>query len=383
MPAALEQGIGAGLLLLALYDMFSTVLYARITMGPVSTALSRGTWWLFHRAAAVAPGRQDRIFSYCGPIAIVALILGWTALLDVGSALLVHPVLGTAVIAGTGPTPTDLVTALYVGGQSITVVGTSGYSPTTATFRLLFLLNSVLGMSLIFLALTYLTQVYNALQRRNAVTRRVDALTGKTGDAAELLAGLGAGGQFANGYAGLASVADEIGAITEAHQFYPVLFYFRFRDAAYSVSRMAVSSLDTVSLLKSGVRDEAAGWLKESAAVAQLWGATVELLTTLSRHFLPRDTEATPDRPDAATVARWRRRYTVALGRLRQAGIRTVADEQAGSEDYVALRTRWDRYIRVLSPALSYRPEEVDPATADPESARRRPDFRGRLHRAG
>jgi len=383
MPAPLEQAIGAGLVVLALYDMFSTVLYARITMGPVSVALSRGIWWLFHRVAALVPRRQDRIFSYCGPLVVVALILGWTVLLDVGSALLIHPALGTEVIASTGPTPTDAVTALYVGGESITVVGTSGFTPTTDGFRLLFLLNSILGMSLIFLALTYLTQVYNALQRRNALARRVDALTGRTGDAAELLAGVGPEGRFALGYAGLSSVADEVGAVTESHHFYPVLVYFRFEAEAYSVSRMALVSLDAVSLLKSGVRDEAAGWLKESAAVAQLWAATLQLLTTLSRHFRPAETASTPKAPDPERLARWRRRYAVGLRRLRQAGIRTVADEQSGAENYIALRSEWDRYIRVLSPALDYGADKVDPATTDPDSARRRPEFRGRLHRAG
>ena len=383
MPAEPEQVIGVGLILLALYDMFSTVLYARITMGPASMALSRSTWWLFHRMAALLPRQANRIFSYCGPIVVVALIVGWSALLDVGSALLIHPALGSAVTASTGPTPRDFVSALYAGGESISVVGTSDFTPTTSGFRILFLLNSLIGMSLIFLALTYLTQVYNALQRRNAVTRRVDALTGNTGDAAELLAGVGAEGQFAVGYTTLSSVADEIDSITEANQFYPVLFYFRFKDETYSVSRMAVVSLDAVSLLKSGVRDDAAGWLKESAAVTQLWTATLHLLGTLSHHFLPNKTADTPDAPDSQTAARWRRRYAVGLRRLREAGIRTVADEEAGSENYVALRSHWDHYIRVLSPALNYAAESVDPATSDPDSADRRPDFRTRLHRAG
>lgn len=383
MPAVLQQVIGAGLMVLALYDMFSTVLYARITMGPVSVGLSRGIWWLFHRVAALLPGQQDRIFSYCGPIVLVALLFGWSALLDIGSAFLIHPVLGSSVTASSGPTPTDFVSALYAGGESISVVGTSGFTPKTAAFRLLFLLNSLLGMTLIFLALTYLTQVYNALQRRNAVARRVDALTGKTGDAAELVAGLGPEGKFTVGYTSLSSVGDEIDSITEAHQFYPVLFYFRFQEEMYSVSRMAVVSLDAVSLLKSGVRDDAAGWFKESAAVTQLWAATLHLLTTLSRHFLPDETADSPGAPDAETVTRWRRRYAAGLRRLRQAGIRTVADEAAGGEDYVALRSQWDRYVRVLSPALNYHPEDVDPATTDPESADRRPGFRTRLHRAG
>jgi hypothetical protein len=148
----------------------------------------------------------------------------------------------------------------------------------------------------------------------------------------------------------------------------------------YSVSRFSQVALDTVSLIKSGLRDEDAGWFKESAAVTQLWRAALLLLQTLTDHYLPGRAEASPDPTDQA---RWRGRYLLALRRLRQAGIRTVEDEGAGAENYVALRAEWDRYVRALSSALNFSTVEVDPVTADPESAERRPDFRARLHSAG
>jgi hypothetical protein len=381
MPNGLEQVLGAGIIVLALVDMFATVLYARINMGPASKLLSRTIWWAFHRVAGLLPqGRRDLLFSFCGPVVISAMVLDWAILLTLGSALLIHPALGTGVVASDGATPTDFVTALYAGGGSIAVVGASDFAPKTGVFRLLFLLNSVLGLSLISLALTYLMQVYNALQRRNTIARRIDALTGHTGDAAELVAGLGAQGRFSTGYTSLSSTADEVGAVTEAHHFYPSLFYFRFREEVYSVSRFSQVALDTVSLIKSGLRDEDAGWFKESAAVTQLWRAALLLLQTLTDHYLPGRAEASDDPTDQA---RWRGRYLLALRRLRQAGIRTVEDEGAGAENYVALRAEWDRYVRALSSALNFSTVEVDPVTADPESAERRPDFRARLHSAG
>ncbi|MFL5519039.1 MAG: two pore domain potassium channel family protein [Gemmatimonadales bacterium] len=384
MPGGLEQVIGAGIIVLALVDMFATVLYARINMGPASKLLSRTIWWAFHRVAGWFPqGRRDLIFSFCGPVVVSAMVLDWAMLLTVGSALLIHPALGTAVVASDGATPTDFVTALYAGGGSIAVVGASDFAPKTGPFRLLFLLNSVLGLSLISLALTYLMQVYNALQRRNTIARRIDALTGHTGDAAELVAGLGAHGRFSAGYTSLSSTADEVGSVTEAHHFYPSLFYFRFRDEVYSVSRFSQVSLDTVSLIKSGLRDEDAAWFKESAAVTQLWRAALLLLQTLTEHYLPGKAGDSEESADQAAKARWRGRYVLGLRRLRQAGIRTVEDESAGAENYVALRAEWDRYVRVLSSALNFSAVEVDPVTADPESVERRPDFRTRLHSAG
>jgi hypothetical protein len=53
--------------------------------------------------------------------------------------------------------------------------------------------------------------------------------------------------------------------IKEAHHFYPVLFYFRFGEPYYSVSRSTLVTLDTVTLIKSALDDGRTAWLKESA----------------------------------------------------------------------------------------------------------------------
>jgi hypothetical protein len=44
-----------------------------------------------------------------------------------GSALVLHPALGHAVRPSNAVASTDFLTALYVGGASISVVGSSGY----------------------------------------------------------------------------------------------------------------------------------------------------------------------------------------------------------------------------------------------------------------
>jgi hypothetical protein len=108
MPPVLEQGIGAAVMLLALVDMFATVLYARINRGPASKLLSWSIWWVFHRVGGWFPQRlQDLIFSFCGPIVLSSMVLAWAVLLTVGSALIIHPALGTGVAASNGLTPTS------------------------------------------------------------------------------------------------------------------------------------------------------------------------------------------------------------------------------------------------------------------------------------
>ncbi|HEX8265807.1 MAG TPA: hypothetical protein VF596_10400 [Pyrinomonadaceae bacterium] len=159
-----------------------------------------------------------------------------------------------------------------------------------------------------------------------------------------------------------------------------MLFYFRFSEPHYAVSRFTLLALDSVTLIKSALDDQKYEWLKESAAVAQLWRASMLLLTNLTENFLPGETGK--KQPDEQTRERWHLRYQAALERFRQAGIEIIADETAGFEIYV-LRVRWDNLIASLAPLLAYEMEEIDPAGSRPGSAAERQDFRARSHSAG
>src|SRR5438874_1880570 len=97
--------------------------------------------------------------------------------------------------------------------------------------------------------------------------------------------GLGGQGDFEVGYTHLAEMSSEMISFKEAHHFYSVVLYFRFREPHYAVSRLTLVVLDSVSLIKSGLDDQRYAWLKESAAVAQLWRATMTLFRILEETF--------------------------------------------------------------------------------------------------
>jgi hypothetical protein len=81
-------------------------------------------------------------------------------------------------------------------GSSIAIVGASDFTSHASPTRLLFLLNSLIGVSVMSLTLSYVMQVYTALQRRNVMAMNIHLLSACTGDAAELLARPGPQGQF-------------------------------------------------------------------------------------------------------------------------------------------------------------------------------------------
>lgn len=358
MMSLLERASGVLVMGIVLLDVFLTVLYARIGTGLVAERVGHLAWIAFRRAAEATDARRGTVMSFCGPVILLLYVLFWAFGLTLGAGLIIHPALGTGVQAGNGPTPTDFLTALYAGGSSMAIVGASDFKPTSDAYRVIYLVNSLIGMSVTSLVLTYVMQVYGALRQRNALGLQLHVLSGETSDAGELLARLAPRGQFSAGYSHLSSLGQGMAEMKEAHHFYPVLFYFRFRQPYYSVSAQAHLALDTASLIRSALAGEDAAWLKQAAAVEALWRVSRMLVVTLETAFLQGDP------PDAESVdpderQRWRAHWDRAVSRLAEAGIAVARGEDA-AQAYLDQRAQWGPHIARLAPAMAYRRADID-----------------------
>src|SRR5947209_11437266 len=151
-----------------------------------------------------------------------------------------------------GSTPTDFFPAMYSAANCMSIVASIGFSTQTSTFRLIFMFNSLVGMSVISLTLTYLMQIYNALQQRNSLGLHLFLLSGMTGSSAEMLVRIAPQGRVDSGFSTLSDLASSVVQLKEMHHFYPVLVYFRFEEAYYSVSFVTGMVLDCASLIESG-----------------------------------------------------------------------------------------------------------------------------------
>ena len=355
----IEELIGMVLGIAVLLDIFLLILYARANKTIISTELSHFAWRILVWLSKPLGRWRETFLTFSGPIILVMVLATWALLLSLAAALIIHPNLGTAIITNHGDTPTDFLTALYVGGSSLSFIGASDFTPQTSSFRLFYLFTSLIGVSLASLIVTYLMEVYGNLKQRNALGIKVHLLSAETGDAAEAIAGIGPQGDFNGGYQILAQWSADTAQVKESHHFYPVLFYFRFREPYYSVSRTALTSLDAVTLIKTALDDREFKWLKESAAVNDLWRGALMQVKTLAENFLPDIDMDAP--PDQQTRARWLRRYEAGCKRLEDAGIKT---SKTGAEEYVSYRRQWDRYITLLAPKFAYDMNEIDTALA-------------------
>ena len=90
----LAQVVGAGLVLLAIADIYLTVLYPRGGRGVVSVPLSRGIWQIFRLTASAIPKNRAQLLSYMGPTLLVATVAMWISLLILGFALIFWPAFG-------------------------------------------------------------------------------------------------------------------------------------------------------------------------------------------------------------------------------------------------------------------------------------------------
>jgi hypothetical protein len=349
----LEQVVGAALVLLFLADVFLTVLYARAGTGLLAPYWNRAIWALLRAGSEPFGRHRGRVLSLAGPLVVVLLIVFWSVGLTLGAALVIHPALGTSIRPSSGAASTDFVTALLVAGNSLSIVGSGDYSPHTSGTRLLYMTNSLIGASVLSLVLSYLVQVYSALRERNAMAIAVHLMTDETGDASTMLARLMPGGEADDATSHLSALAQSLAAIKEAHHFYPLLFYFRFEDPLYSVSRMSFVLLDLTALIGSALEEGRYGALVNSAPVASLHRGALLLLRTLDRSF-----PSGGDQP-GETADTWqdRQSYVAATETLARAG---VAAQLGGVERYVADRRQWEPLVRRVAPTLGYTFDEID-----------------------
>ncbi len=346
-----EQIAGAGLMVLFLADIFLTVLYARAGTGLLAPRWNRLVWGSVKTLADQFGNHRSAALSFAGPVIVIALIAFWALGLTIGAALIIRPTLGIAIQSSSGGTSSDFVTALLVAGNSLSIVGGGDYSPHTSAMRILFLINALIGASVLSLVLSYLVQVYSALRERNALALTVDLMTGGTGDAAEMLARLGPEGDFSNATSELGNLVRSLALTKEAHHFYPMLFYFRFTEPLYSVSRMTFILLDLTTLIDTTLDRQKHGALVRSAPVASLQICARLLLATLDQNFPTVDEEQTHSRTGVFEGS-----CAAALTVLRNAGIETKPDV----ERYAGQRGQWEPLVRRVGPALGYGMDEID-----------------------
>jgi hypothetical protein len=159
--------LGAGLVLLMLVDVFRTLLYPHGS-GPVGRAIMRGFWLVSRKLR----GRGSVI---AAPLAMAAVICAWAGLAAIGWALLYLPHLPDGFVHGAGiPQRADFAEALYVSLVTLSTVGFGEIVPAHPLLRLVVALQAVTGFGLLTATVTWILQMYPALNRRRALAHQLN-----------------------------------------------------------------------------------------------------------------------------------------------------------------------------------------------------------------
>ena len=350
MSFPLATGVGAALIVIALVDVFLTVLYARMEVSLLTPRLYRATWSLMKAVSPRSRTRRDRFLSFAGPLMLVETLVLWGALLVVGFALISWPVLGSDIQASSGPTPTDFLSAVYYSGYAFTTLGTGDLVPQSSAYRLLMVFQAWVGFSVLTLILTYLMSVFSALVRRNTFAQTLHHLTSGTGQPAKLVSGL-LTGQPDRGRGELATLGSGMLNLLESHHSYPVLHYFRMSDARYAMSRTAFVVMESATLIRSVLGPNFRP-VRESAAVSLLWGSGSDLLEQTSKSLLKREAPNTA-RDDRSSFEAARRIFDIA-------GVESDSKEDA-LQAYSKMREPWFASVAAFAEQMAYDLSEIIP----------------------
>lgn len=348
--------IGTILVLLALADIFLTVLHPRSESSVLSIPVARGVWWLFLNTAARMK-RRDRFLSYGGPAIIVAIIGVWVTLLLVGFALIVWPALGTGIQKGNGETPSSFAAAIYYVGFALTTLGTGDLAPQTESQQLLIVLQSILGYSVLTLTFAYVTSVYSNLTSRKVFALSLHHSTANIASSAELLARLAAANNINTLSQDISQIAQNLMQLLESNKSYPVLLYFRYSQDYYALPRVLFLTMDLATLINSTLDQGKYRSVIRSAGTAELWYGSKHLLEEICSALIPYVRVQSQE----LRQSRWREHYYQALDRLKREGIAITTDPEAGLESYISMRSQWATDLAKLITYMAYEPDKMFP----------------------
>lgn len=169
----LPSVLGGALVALILRDIFHT-LFHPAGQGGLSRLILVGTWRTARRL-----GGPRRLAELAGPLGLVAVIAAWFGGVVLGGALVYWPHMPDAFSYAAGLHPAardDFLDAVYLSLTTTTTLGFGDIVPTAGWLRAAAPLQAMIGFTLLTAAVSWVLQVYPALNRRRTLATRLTAL---------------------------------------------------------------------------------------------------------------------------------------------------------------------------------------------------------------
>ena len=233
---------GAVLVLVAVRDIFSTIWHPG-GRGGLTRRLMAGVW-VFGRS-----GRRRRwLHHLSGPLAMVAVVFVWLAMILLGWALVYWPHLQTGFLYSSGLDPAahdGLSDALYVSAVTLGTLGVGDIAPIDDWLRVAVPVESLIGFGLITAAVSWVLEVYPAITRRRSLAVRLVHL--KAAGTRELLRA----GSSPFGPGLLLDLSNVVAQLRADLTQYSETYFFQDRDPEASLPAMFSVTLDLADEARS------------------------------------------------------------------------------------------------------------------------------------
>ncbi|HEY7942757.1 MAG TPA: ion channel [Candidatus Limnocylindrales bacterium] len=245
--------LGAFLLVLALWDLFETIVVPRPTPGwfRIGRYLVRGSWRALRTLRDGQGGRSyDRVLGLFAPAATIALLAAWLLSLILGYGLILF-----ALRDQLRPVPTNLGTTVYFAATSVLTLGFGDIVAEGPLARIIAAMAAITGLGVVALVVTFLFSLYGSYQRREVRVVMLQASAGAPPSAVALLetyAQLGLVEQLPGLFRDWQAWAAEV---LDSHVAYPLLGFFRSSHDDLSWISALGTVLDASSLVLTTIED--------------------------------------------------------------------------------------------------------------------------------
>ena len=267
--------LGAGLILVALRDIFDTLFHPS-GKGMLSRALPRLLWRGVRKIGVRYPLAQE----LCGPATLLCVIASWTTLLAVGWAFVFWPHLTEGFLLASGPNSSaggGFVDALYLSLVTLTTLGYGDITPTVGWLKVLVPLEAMVGFGLLSASLSWVVSLYPVFSRHRSLAHEV-SLIGE----AECETGISMGQMDALAAEEmLGSITTQLIAVQTDLVHFPISYYFRSSNERFELSAAMPCLL---RLAREGNGEDCAPGVRLRASM--LGSAIEDFSATIGERFL-------------------------------------------------------------------------------------------------
>jgi hypothetical protein len=239
---------GIAAIAVACRDIFDSLFHPE-GRAAVGRSVSRGVWLAVRRFA----GRRPQALALAGPLAMIAVITTWAALLVVGWALVYLPHVQDGFRVASGAAGGDLVDALNISLVSLTTLGFGDVTPQDAWLRLVNPLEALLGFGLLSASVSWLLLTYPVLSRRRSLAYEASLLRREEEETGRNIVDL----EPAVAERVYAELTSRLVAVERDFVSFPITYYFVEADKRFSLAAAAPYLLDMAERGKSEERPEA------------------------------------------------------------------------------------------------------------------------------